>query len=165
MAPVTPLDQCEPKPMELTKTTARTFIVQGTWELRLSTGGWSCWAGVERLSSESVEVVAVTTPWAVFVSSTDMLGCGMLARWLDGTAAVSVRPVCVDPSGRSAVKETLLTDQQDGAGPAFKQPCLPYYCCRSIPSVIIPKSGNDPHHLGFLASLASMATSTNTQII
>lgn len=71
MAPVTPLLQCEPKPMELTRRTARTFMVQGTLELWVSAAGCPCWA--DGLSS-SAKAVDVTTPWVCFVSSTVMMG-------------------------------------------------------------------------------------------
>lgn len=61
MAPVTPLAQCEPNPIEVTKITARTFIDQGTLELFVLAPSLSCtggvmslWASVVMMSPEGV---------------------------------------------------------------------------------------------------------------
>lgn len=71
MAPVTPLLQCEPNPIELTRRTARTFMVQGTLEVWVSATGCPCRA--DWLSS-SAGAVDVMTPWVCFVSSAVMMG-------------------------------------------------------------------------------------------
>jgi len=66
MAPVTPLLQCEPKPIMLTKMTARIFMDQGTLELFvLALSSTEPDTGVSSLRASFTEM----TPEGVFVSS------------------------------------------------------------------------------------------------
>lgn len=137
MAPVTPLLQCEPNPMELTRTTARTFMVHGTLELLLSTTSCSFWA--ERSSLPASVEMAVVTPWGVLGSSS-AIGIGEADSDRFG--------LCDDPFGpgkgkfRSQQQQNYLRKHWDGERkngdmPAYKQ-------ASSILSSPRLLSGNDP---------------------
>lgn len=66
MAPVTPLLQCEPKPMAVIRQTATNFMVHGTSEVKLLSTSWPSWVGA---SSLWASLVVTTAPWGGLVSS------------------------------------------------------------------------------------------------
>lgn len=82
MAPVTPELQCEPKPTAVTKSTERSFIVQGTWEpAKLSSPftGATGPTGSSATASRSA-VLARSSSRELFESPTSRVGVSMTAR-------------------------------------------------------------------------------------